>query len=378
MPEQSSIYKGMYDDTAAMTPERLDYLRDRLKVEYGGGYTRPQEQAETREGQGWTERPGLADGAVMLGGSMLNRFAIEPLEAMARTGDALRTGKSGYVVDEVNDPKTVTAAMVRDVMEGVGVAGGPQVAKGAFSRKVPSATTLGIFGGQGAKEAPLRMKEIAEKALAAGKDPDEVWKWTGWKKGMEGKMRFEISDKDMAINPEFWGPGGARHSAWMDPKKNEWADIRMGQVAKHDAAYANYPEMRDVKVRLGHPEAMGSKNGFFDEVTNTATIKDNLTLEEAREVLLHEVGAHYVQGKEGFARGGSIASETKIAMENAVKNPGSILETGDPYWLGKKNYRNLAGEIEAKDIVNRRTWDTEMRRAVPPAFKKDAIIRMRD
>jgi hypothetical protein len=284
---------------------------------------------------------------------------------------------------------------------------------GGVLRGRPSATSVGILGGEGAREAPLRMMGIAKKAIAAGKDPDEVWKWTGSKPGMEGKMRWEFSDKDMTVNPEFWGPGGAKHSAWMDPKKNEWADVRMGQVVKHDKAYANYPEMKDVKVRLGEPESMGNRNGFFDETTNTATIKSNLTRDEAREVLLHEVGAHYVQGKEGFARGGNISQFTEdfdVAAsllnryQDEIKKARIKVNTAKTHqdytsaqeYLSKmteeaenlkkevsnrnpfKQYKNLAGEIEADDIVNRRTWDDDMRRAVPPDMRKDAIIRMGD
>ena len=296
-----------------------------------------------------------------------DRIIGQPLQGMTGAGDAL-LGRTNPDLETFN----------KDVLDALSLYAGPTIAKGMLGG-VPRATELSIFGGVGAKEAPLRMRDIAEKALAAGKDPDEVWKYTGWKPGMEGKMRFEISDKDMALNPEFWGQGGAKYSSWMDPKKNEWADIRMGQVAKHDAAYANYPEMRDVKVRLGQPESMGGKNGFYDEATNTATIKANLTKKEALETLLHEVGGHFVQKVEGFAKGGSADEFFGEAYRQAMMMHPYASNTTLSDMASKasfKKYKNIAGEIESEDIVNRRTWDTDMRRAVPPDMRKDAIIRM--
>jgi hypothetical protein len=366
------------------------------------------------------------------------RLIADPIRSMGGVGAGIIGNVPQINVTDATDLRRVGQQYVAqggtggvgDIMNALMLYGGPGIATGK-----PGVASVGIFGGEKAMGANLSMKAIAEKALSLGKDPDEVWKVTGWKPGMEGKMRFEISDKDMVVNPEFWGQGGARHSAWMDPKKNEWADIRMGDVVKHDAAYANYPEMKDVKVRLGQPDIMANKKGFFDETTNTATIKANLTRDEAREVLLHEVGGHYVQGKEGFARGGSVEGmaydelnqlgkrvEFLKSKQNSIKpeydaarsefmrlykNEGMEVANAwfdkqpvvnesmkyqreiesltskshniqPNYFEGEKKYRNLAGEIEANDIVNRSTWDTDMRRAVPPETRKDAIIRWGD
>jgi hypothetical protein len=360
----------MYPDAGAMTPERLDYLRKdlgRFKIEYGGE-TRPEVVEKRFNPQGnsiWD-----------LAGSVGTKLAIEPLEAAVRVGDALR-GKSEYVVDEINDPKTVSAAMVRDVMDASGAVATPGILTGK-----PGATTVGLFAGKGAKNAPVRMRDIAEKALAAGKDPDEVWKYTGWKKGMEGEWRFEIDDRAMKFTPE--AQASFTEQKGMQGLFKAGDDLREGvplpKAIDHPALFKQYPELEGVTLKADHPKGGGAS---FDESTMTIHVpKEAVMLGQQNSYLdsiTHEI-QHWVQKKEGFARGTSIEHEFSKAW-NDFKNydsnisKASLTEASNKF--AHRRYENSAGEIEARAAAARRTWDTEMRRAVPPDMRKDAIVRMK-
>jgi hypothetical protein len=299
-----------------------------------------------------------------------------------------------------------------------------------------SATRLNIFGGEfGANPQQLRMKEIAEKALAAGKDPDEVWKYTGWKPGMEGKMRFEIDDRAMKFTPE--AQASFTEQKGMQGLFKAGDNLREGvplpKAIDHPDLFKQYPELEGVTLKADHPKSGGAS---FDENTMTIHVpKEAVMLWQQNSYLdsiTHEI-QHWVQKKEGFARGGSIEGmaydeltqlgkrvEFLKSKQNSIKpeydaarsefirlykNEGMEVANAwfdkqpvvnesmkyqreiesltskshniqPNYFEGESKYINLAGEIEARDAAARRTWDTDMRRAVPPDMRKDAIIRM--
>jgi hypothetical protein len=205
---------------------------------------------------------------------------------------------------------------------------------------------------------PKPMRAIAEAALAAGKDPDEVWKYTGWKPGMEGKMRFEIDDRAM----KFKG----------DIKSSN----RLSDIVEHDQLFNQYPEIDNVPVFITIDPKIdkssgyfhGSRKGYAGELVVKAPSED-----VAKDTLIHEI-QHWVQQKEGFARGSQPEYETIRAMNESPASEALFGAKAEE--VGYQRYRNVAGEIESRDAAARRTWDTDMRRAVPPDMRKDAIIRM--
>jgi len=267
---------------------------------------------------------------------------------MVRVGEGLR-GLRSY--DSLED-------LEADVLSAVGTVATPGM---AFSK--PSLTTAGVFGGLGAKGAKPRMQAIAEKALAAGRDPDEVWKYTGWKKGMEGKWRFEIDDSAMKLNESSFKHRPESYDANKMKLDEQWTawDKKLSEVVDHPELFKQYPELRDVSVQMVvspkmYPELQG---GGFIGGENKILVNSN-SFESLKGTLIHEI-QHWVQQKEGFARGGSVESFGTLYPEQSAK--------------AYDKYYRLAGEIEARDAAGRRTWDTEMRSAVPPDFRKDAIIR---
>ena len=309
------------------------------------------------------------------------------LDPVRRTGDVLR-GENPYgQVDEINTPAVMREAMIKDVFEAAGMVAAP----GMFGSRV-SATTLPTFGGIGARGANTRMLDVSERALLAGKDADEVRRITGWFKGMEGKPRFEINDREMKIRPldEF---------SWAD-KFGRYANknTTLENVIDHEQLFKQYPELKNVKVEFGpHLQGKG-QYGEFDNTRNAITIYGGMDRRGVEETLTHEI-QHWIQKKEGFARGGSpslgitpdaqkILDEMKKPLVEELRR---AKESGDwgradeiqkkimmdlPQEASFKAYQNLAGEIEARDAAGRRTWDAEMREAVPPTLRSDAIIRM--
>lgn len=299
--------------------------RSGFGIEYGGP-----ERPETASY--WTIYHTLPEAIGMMGSEWTERV-VGP---MRRVGDAL-LGQSGY---------RDLAEFQKDVLDAVGAFATPGM---AFSR--PSMTGLGIFGGLGAKNARPRMQQVAERAVAAGKDPDEVRQVTGWFKGMDDKWRFEVDDSAMRLNPKFEeGLRANKGNLGLFTEKTG-GEYRLPEVISHPGLFEQYPELAYTRVRFDHPKDGGAS---FDASTNMIHLPKSGTdmgvVGSWRDSLTHEI-QHWVQKKEGFARGGSAEK------------------------VGPDNYTRLAGEIEARDAAGRRTWDAAMREAVPPDLRKDAIIR---
>jgi hypothetical protein len=228
---------------------------------------------------------------------------------------------------------------------------------------------VGVFGGEKALGANLAMKQIAEKALAAGKDPEEVRRITGWFKGMEGKPRFEISDKGMVIDKSLLNVG----PDWTNTRQG----TKLGDVVKHTDLLEKYPELADVNLNLRYSKDLEHKGNFIAghgarEAELNITGRD---YDDALDVLSHEI-QHWVQQKEGFASGSNPQTETLKAMQASPASEALFGKRAEE--IGFERYQRHAGEIEARDVSTRRTWDVEMREAVPPDLRKDAIIRWGD
>lgn len=65
----------------------------------------------------------------------------------------------------------------------------------------------GVFGGRLAKTADLGALRTAEEMHAAGADRSAIWDKTGWFQGSDGKWRFEIPDDKAQMNPNVYGSG---------------------------------------------------------------------------------------------------------------------------------------------------------------------------
>lgn len=238
------------------------------------------------------------------------------------------------------------------------------------------------FAGKNAKTAdPLQLAE-AEKMLNAGKDPEEVRKKTGWFKGVDGKMRFEISDKDAEILPaaleHFGNRVNFQHEAQLayerlqtykeeqkhQPNKYkpgiveeliQMADEDLGKynkksfdygaplllknVLKHDTLFKAYPFLENVRVEIDNMsgDSMGTyypennviylSGELFEQVKQRYNKNFNRekSIQEAKSVLMHEI-QHAIQHAEDFARGGSMDEFVDFARKRDLEIQRAALE----------------------------------------------------
>jgi len=121
--------------------------------------------------------------------------------------------------------------------------------------------------------------------------------------GPEGLLRQEISDKNTFLR----GTGNYQNSVMDFLRNNEnlvnkqGGEVLLQNVFEAPDLYAAYPELQNYKMRFLPSEgALKGRKGS----DNTMWVRENLTPEEARSTILHEI-QHHIQENEGFARGGS-------------------------------------------------------------------------
>ena len=297
-----------------------------------------------------------------------------------------------------------------------------QTAMNALGTAAPFAKpgTIGVFGGKSAKTADLNALAEAQKMHAAGHDKVSIWDQTGWFQGPDQKWRFEIPDNrsvmPTAAQDAFSG-GGAR------------AEGPASSVLSHPDLYAAYPDLANIptvakRKGMGAPRSGSIARDLGDMRVDVPTVSD------ARDVMLHEL-QHAVQGEEGFTAGGSPSMfkpqegieasdalawrreleaqpahlsilERNQAAEKAYRDAGMADQipgqrvrqlASDPesnptaelsrivelYGLDKRTkptsadklYRQIPGEIEARNVQRRKDMSPEERRKMPPWVTED-------
>ncbi|MFA5706938.1 MAG: hypothetical protein WDA41_11325, partial [Candidatus Neomarinimicrobiota bacterium] len=205
------------------------------------------------------------------------------------------------------------------------------------------------------------------------------------------KPRFEIDDS-MA---DFKG-------VTLDKDGRFSHYLPLAELYRHPELYQNYPELEKVSVNLviDPKESPGGsfrpgKGDMLPQITVIA--KDEVG---AKETLTHEI-QHWIQEKEGFAKGGDLkispdlqqASrealpkyEERLRLANKKVHSAKTQEEYDSAKLDAdsiyrqiqelkdhisgesalRNYKNLSGEIEARDAANRSFLSPEERAELPP------------
>jgi hypothetical protein len=218
--------------------------------------------------------------------------------------------------------------------EGIGVRQGvnPEGPAGIEMRGPTAPQIFDQFAGQKAKTANTDVLDKARQMADEGYWPQDVWEQTGWYRGTDGKWRFEISDDKATLGklPEFG------------------VDRTLGEVLIHPQLYEAYPELANMRVYtvkgLGsaytHPDAAGAGEAIRLQGAHPDLKYD------IRSHLLHEV-EHAIQRREAFAQG---AEELKA---------------------GPDVYHRTAGEVEARNVEQRRDMTPEERLANPPWRTED-------
>ena len=205
-----------------------------------------------------------------------------------------------------------------------------------------SSDTKHSFSGLRAKNANSSLLLKAEHMLDTGMDSETVRKETGWFKGYDGKMRFEIDDSQMKVypngdltyrkaHPEYveleelkkkkdnsgitaeelarlnkldniWG---SEFKRWNELLKR--GNLKLENILEHDKLYASYPELKDIDIKIASEEDAGSYAGSYNKRNNLIMINEKLLegdIAELKKTLIHEI-QHAIQHIEGFTTGSS-------------------------------------------------------------------------
>jgi hypothetical protein len=147
-----------------------------------------------------------------------------------------------------------------------------------------------MFLGVGAKNADLAAwRRATEMADFEGADPKKIWQETGWFQGADKRWRFEVPDNDIAVSE--LPPGGYAN--------------RLENIVRHDAVQEAYPT--PYQGSLAAVTTDPSLNGSWDEANRKLRLNPSLPPEQIRSTAAHEL-QHFVQGQEGFARGGMVGT----------------------------------------------------------------------
>ena len=160
----------------------------------------------------------------------------------------------------------------------------------------------------------------AEQMFKEHTDPVYIKIHTGWERGIDGYLRYEIADPfiDTSAIEDY-----------VKPRFGEAINIRL--IMQDETILKAYPEFEDLSIYAMYSPRKGTA-GYYNPSTNGMVVSMGKPSDQfdyqIEGVLLHEI-QHLIQEREGFAKG------------------------GDPKLLGRNRYFRLAGEVEARNICNR-------------------------
>jgi hypothetical protein len=247
-------------------------------------------------------------------------------------GDALTS--SGLISDNYGAQRIGrNVAAIGEFLPGVGDAAagdefGRALAKGDYvgaalsgAGAIPVLGDMAIFAGVLAKNADLGALRKAKILEDTGADRDKIWKETGWAND-KGDWKFEISDRFDPFEGEGINTEGLEIA-------QGYGSASQGAVLNHPELYKNYPETIEIPVSdsgvIGGGSYSPNKNAIKVDMSGSETGKG---LDNIESINLHEL-QHAIQGKEGFARGGS--PDTASYFLKANKDDELRKYTGERY-----------------------------------------------
>lgn len=272
-----------------------------------------------------------------LGESIVGQFGEVLMEASGKLGDATynATGNEALAALAYSAP---TLALEAGVLKPFTKAGKAAAQAGMYTPK--------IFAGAMAKTADIPKMKAAQELAKRGVSRDEIWQKTGWFNDVDGNWKFEIDDSGAKyMQPDSMSPTASKYNdlqqrlyadlnmtdkdarGWMEfegiegvspadykaqviaQTRKELGDIKGGsyplmrQVLEHDELGKAYPDTNTMRVKY-QGESMRDFAGeaSYLEADDMLTLTENSPL--SKSAALHEV-QHGIQGREGFARGGS-------------------------------------------------------------------------
>lgn len=262
------------------------------------------------------------------------------------------------------------------------------------------------FAGARAATADKHALVTAQDRLSAGEDAETVRRETGWHRGADGRMRFEISDKDASM--KIGRKATPLKSFARDLVRELDRPLRLSDVLDHPALFAAYPAVADYGVTFVPTEAMPDQaRGTYSD--GRIMLADDMPAHDALSTLLHEI-QHGIQNIEGFATGDSVDRLAKTMPDEKAMNDAKLLarfmakgesafdarqrfmrymgrdpnpqgaylaERYEPGEIARMAatpldaYQRSAGEAEARNTQARRGMTDAERRATPPGKTAD-------
>ena len=189
----------------------------------------------------------------------------------------------------------------------------------------------GQFAGENAETADKVKLAEAQKMESEGKAADEIYKATGWFKGLDNRWRFEIPDNLNDIDVSGLDKLG---------------EMSLARVYYNEALLDAYPQLREVKIKVDDNlgEKTSGETSWEKRIIrlNRSELNDK---NEAAKTIVHEV-QHLIQDIEEHAAGGSpkgikgflrahIKALTKVSKEMQKANPSFARLTKAIDGLGK-------------------------------------------
>ena len=300
-----------------------------------------------------------------------DRHQLWPEKMVRSLGDSVRKLATGEV-----DPTSPEGIAASTEVAGALILGpGAPLALG----KKTVDGTLGSFIGAGAK---TYSREDAAKAItmeAKGVDKNQIWQETGMFRGADGKWRTELDSAKARVNtdnipedtklvntgkyekgtdaPVYKEESTGRYTLnYGEPKK-------LSEIFDHPDLYKAYPELQDVEVRAMPLSGIVSRTlGGMDVEGNTMYLSP-LKPDQMKSVILHEV-QHWIQRKEGFARGGNTSTAFSPEMKANIEDFTKL----------KKELTEPLIETYGEDTV--RSWTTALNRKSSVQKDIDNIVEM--
>lgn len=288
------------------------------------------------------------------------------------------------------------------------------------------------YAGERAETANVKTLDEAKQMQEAGKDNEDIRQATGWFRGPDKKWRFEIDDNAVEFSSYI------KNHPYVDKNiQYPIIDIRINNgkvlvsdVISHKELFEAYPDISKMEI-IEHNDA--EAGGIYYPDRNVVSIgKDSG--EEFLSTLLHEL-QHAIQKKEGFAFGaiGTNLESKEQKRKNLIRGNEENLsfyldDINYPAWKKEmvdrvrrkeinfdqfriarnkyiseskygdeiksiedelktltkysayEEYKNMAGEVEARDTAARRKMTKEQRKAAKPyesqgIAEEDMIVR---
>lgn len=331
---------------------------------------------EVLQPEGYSTTEGLSDGA---------RRIAAAVDALGLDLDAL-------------DNDAVAAALGEADMRGTSFATGEAAAPAD-----PDAEEMYQFAGVKSETADRFQLGRAEAMLAEGTGAELVRRQTGWHRGPDGKMRYEISDADAELKiglnskpapdkdqiaseasvalgddgmayeashpdyPEATGYASDADTAlarfldnldYIEPgaaqglRERAGQTVRLSELLDHPALYEAYPSLALTNVELQDGEGK-TYGGYADSQSNriAMVVRDKLDDGQFLSILLHEV-QHLVQGIEDFARGATTATEWTEYLRGATAKLGRDARVAVENWKVENQSTMDAAEVAYRKLTN--------------------------